>query len=104
MTPDEEAAHLAKVTGLAKTYYPGIVSDSRTLDGIVLGFLVTPEGRVLRHSAIRQSPPPVAVADELKRMFPERNRADLVRNGFSCILDEKSQKKKYCVAFAEVRK
>ncbi len=104
MSPAEEAAFNAKLEAWAKAYFPAVVSDTRAQGELLLGFLVDERGQVLKHSVARQTPPPVAVADELKRMFPERNRVELKNNGAACIFRENTTEKKYCVVYATVSK
>ena len=104
MTAAQEAAFQAQLESWAKRYFPAIVQEPNPPKDLLLGFLVDAQKNVLRHSVAVQRPAPVAVADELKRMFPERSRAELIQNGSLCVLRPGTKEKQYCVVYAEVKK
>lgn len=99
--PDEFEAQLRK---WATTYYPAVIAEPRVPQGLLLGFLVDSRNKVLKHSVAIQRPPPVAVAAELERMFPERSRAELIQNGSMCVLKPRTTEKWYCIVYAQVEK
>ena len=84
--------------------YPAIVEEPRVPSELLLGFLVDSRNNVLKHSVAIQRPDPKGVADELKRMFPERDHSELVRTGSMCFLKPDTTQRWYCVIYAELRK
>ena len=102
LSPQEESAFEAKIQGLAATYFPAIVQEKNPPKHLLLGFLLDKSGRVVRHSVSVNAPPPVPVWSELKRMFPEYSREQLMKNSAGCVFKEGTQTSQYCVIFAEL--
>lgn len=103
-TEAEWDAFRARLGSWAESHYPAFASAQSHPSDLILGFLVAPDGRIVKHSAAIQTALPTTVADQLQRMFPDRKRSELKKNGGACFFKEGTNQKTYCVYYADVDK
>ena len=98
--PASVAADLAHVRQLADTYYPAITRAAERPEGLVLGFLLGPDGAPLRHSVAVGWPDGTSTTDELRRMFPSEP-VRTASGGGGCFGGRGKNVPRYCTAWAE---
>jgi len=85
------------VRGWAEQAYPGLLKSPALPDGLVLGFLVTPEYKVIRHSATMQRMGPIN--DDLELMFVPLSFKRGTESGAQCF-PALADTPKFCVYWA----
>jgi hypothetical protein len=107
--PDERmkqkmADDFALIKRHAETYYPAITHATHLPEGVVIGFIVTRDLKVLDHSVALNPPAEgTSTADEVRKMFPGKRIAERSGGG-GCFGGGKSKDPKWCVVFAELEK
>ncbi|MBA2411335.1 MAG: hypothetical protein H0V63_00715 [Burkholderiaceae bacterium] len=86
----------------AREFYPAMVEPGAAPEGLLLGFLISRDMKVLNHSVAIQTRTPSM--QELRRMFPRADIPDRTDNGASCFGGVNPKEAKYCVVWALVAK
>jgi len=93
---------LAIIKHHAEEYYPAITGATHLPDGVVIGFILTPNLEVLGHSVAFDLQVGVSTTDELRKMFPAKKISGI--GGGACFGGGKPNEPKYCVAWGELEK
>jgi hypothetical protein len=102
-SPPELPHTFAVIKQRAEYYYPAITHAVQLPDGIVIGFIVTHDLKVLGHSVAFNFPEGTTTTDEVRSMFPGKRIAEHTGGG-GCFGGRKSKEPRWCVAFAELEK
>lgn len=83
----------------AREYYPAMVEAAATPNGLLLGFLVTRDMRVMKHSAAITTND-ASMVQQLRRMLPQAGIPEGTTSGATCFGGLAASEAKYCVTWA----
>lgn len=89
------------MTAWAREFYPALTEPGVQPDGLLIGFLISSDMKVLKHS-VKIAAPGAPVTHELQRMFPQAGVPERTTSGASCFGGITPKEAKYCVCWALV--